>query len=143
MIARIRAGALVLSLAVPFVAFAQPQPPAPNAAAAEVASLNASVAAAVGSGDNAALTAIARRRAELLASLMDAAPGEVLRLALPAAVRDGLPPQAKALTEEHVELTGTVEVAYEDHRTFSRLRYALDTGTGRYSLHFAANSPTG
>ncbi len=108
MIARICAGALVLSLAVPFVAFAQAQPP--RAAAAELASLNASVAGAAGSGDNAVLTSTARRRAELLASLMDAAPGEVLRLALPAAVRDGLPPQAKALTEEHVELAGTVEV---------------------------------
>ena len=141
MIARIRAGALALSLAVPVVALAQPQPPAPNAAAAEVASLNASVAAAVGSGDNAVLTSTARRRAELLASLMETAPAEVLRLALPAAVREGLPPQAKALTEEHVELAGTVDVWYEDHRTFSRLGHELATSSGRYSLHFAANMP--
>ena len=138
--ARIRAGALVLTLALPVVAFAQP-PASPGAAVAELASLNANVAGAAGSGDNAVLTAMARRRAELLASLMDAAPAEVLRLALPTAVRDGLPPQAKAFTEEHVELAGTVEVSYEDHRTFSRLRHALETDAGRYSLHFAANMP--
>ena len=56
-------------------------------------------------------------------------------------MRDSLPAEARALTEERVEVAGTVEVSYEDHRGFSVLRHVLDTGTARYTLHFSTDAP--
>lgn len=52
----------------------------------------------------------------------------------PAAAPPGLP-------GDRVELAGTVEVSYEDHRGFSRLTHVLDTGRGRYTLQFPGEPP--
>lgn len=84
------------------------------------------------------LRTLAANRLQRLSMLMQDAPGEVMRLALPSEVRNSLPPSVRELTEEHVILSGTLEVSYEDHRSFSRLRHVLDTGSGRYGLHFSS-----
>lgn len=87
------------------------------------------------------LQAIAEERLQLLTELIEHDPREVLRLALSPTDRNSLPATARANTEEYVDLAGTVSVSYEDHREFSRLRHVLDTGAGRYLLHFASEPP--
>ena len=87
------------------------------------------------------LTALASQRSVRLLGLMDTAPGEVVRLAVPGSMRDSLPLAAQALTEERVDLTGTVDVLYEDNRGFSVLRHVLDTGTARLTLYFSTDAP--
>ena len=108
----------------------------------ELEALNDRFAQAVrGGGSAEELTALARQRLTQLLPLLDTAPGEVVRLAVPGSMRDSLPAEARALTEERVDLTGTVEVSYEDHRGFSVLRHVLDTGTTRYALHVSSDAP--
>lgn len=127
---------------------AQAQPPAPPAAVAQLEDLNRRLVAAVDTGRtarssalDAELDAMAGARTRLLLSLMDTAPGDVLRLALPAATRAALPARARSQTEETADLTGSVEVAYEDSRAGARLRHVLVTTSGRVSLHFATPPP--
>ena len=111
-------------------------------AVAELEALNGRFAQAAGGGGSAEeLTALASQRSARLLALMDTAPGEVVRLAMPGSMRDSLPAEARALTEERVDVTGTVDVSYEDHRGFSVLRHVLDTGTARYTLHFSTDAP--
>jgi hypothetical protein len=84
----------------------------------------------------------ALRREQLLSGLMETDPAEVLRLAVPAGLRAGLPPQVQAHIEEHVEVEGTLEVLYEDYADgTNRSVYFLDTASGRLSLHFVATAP--
>ena len=116
--------------------------PAARPLVAEVEALTSRFAEAVrGGGSAEELTALAGQRSAQLLALMDSAPGEVVRLAVPAAMRDSLPAAARTLTEEHVDVSGTVEVSYEDHRGFSVLRHVLDTGAARYTLHFSSEAP--
>ena len=100
---------------------------AAKAAASELEALNGRFAQAALGASAEELTALASQRSSRLLALMDSAPGEVVRLAVPASLRDSLPGGARALTEERVDLTGTVDVSYEDHRGFSVLRHVLDT----------------
>jgi hypothetical protein len=131
-------------------ALAQGGPPSPPSAQriAQLEALNArfeSAADAASQGLDRALQAelgtIARARLEILAALVETAPAEVLRLAMPATLRSRLPAPVQAVTEEHVDLTGTVEVTYEDYRGFSRLLHALDVGSARYSMHLSGDAP--
>lgn len=147
MIGWVLTGTLVLVLACPPAAHAQPSPS--SSTSSVVAQLEALTVRfgeearrpRTSPADDDALGTLAGQRQVLLARLMDEAPADILRLAFPAGERDGLPEGARAVTEEHVDLSGTVEVSYEDHRGFSRLRHVLDTGTTRYSLHFSSDPP--
>lgn len=147
MIGWVLTGTLVFVLACPPAAHAQPSPSSSTSSAVfQLEALTARFGEdarrpRTSPADDDALEALAGQRRVLLARLMDEAPADILRLAYPAGERDGLPPAARALTEEHVDLSGTIEVSYEDHRGFSRLRHVLDTGTTRYSLHFSSDPP--
>ena len=138
---RTRVGVLAGVLAfAPVIAHGQSAPAAVDRQVAQLEALNARVRTANLASD-AELVATAQARRRLIAQLMDTAPGEVLRLAIPSAVRDRLPAAARAQTEEQVELSGAIEVSYEDYRGFSRLRHVLRAARGRYSLHFATDPP--
>ncbi len=87
------------------------------------------------------LLATATARYQFLASLIEDDPGEVLRVALPAALRAALPPAVRAYVEEEVEAEGTLEVLHAHQDGGSRYLYFLDTAAERLSLHFAADPP--
>jgi hypothetical protein len=88
------------------------------------------------------LLATAATRQQVLASLIQGDPGEVLRVAVPAAIRAGLPPAVQTYVEEEVEIEGVLEFLIEDWPTGARYLYFLDAADRRYSLHFAAYPPT-
>ena len=121
---------------------AQGQPPT-DRAVARLEQLNADIASEIesGRGIDGQLAAAALERRELFKSLVETSPGAVLRLALPPALRQALPAAARVATEEHVDLTGTVRVWYEDGRGASRLHHVLESGRTRYRLHFAGSPP--
>jgi hypothetical protein len=87
------------------------------------------------------LLSAAASRQQYLAQLVEDDPGEVLRVALPAALRAALPPAVKAYVEEEVDVEGVLEVLHEDGHAGSRFFYFLDTAAERLSLHFAADPP--
>lgn len=86
------------------------------------------------------LTAAATRY-QFLGSLVETDPGEVLRVALPGALRAGLPAPVQAYVEEAVQVEGDLEVLHEDRDVGSRYLYFLESALGRLSLHFAADAP--
>jgi hypothetical protein len=65
----------------------------------------------------------------------------VLRVAVPATLRAGLPSAVRSLVEEEVEEEGAVQVLHEDRPDGDRYLYFLDTAAERLSLHFAAHPP--
>ncbi len=88
------------------------------------------------------LLRVALQREQLLSALMETDPAEVLRLAVPAGLRAGLPPQVQAHVEQEVQIEGTLEVLHEDYADGrSRYVYALETAGGRITLHSAADAP--
>lgn len=89
------------------------------------------------------LLAVARKRHDVLAALVDTNPAEVLRVALPADLRAGLPAQAMPYLEEPVDETGDLEVFHVDHVNPADDFYLhfLNTAHGRFSLHFAGRTP--
>lgn len=87
-----------------------------------------------------ALLAAAQERETQLQSLLDQHPGEVLKLAVPAALRAGMPASVQSHVESRVELSGELEATYEDYADGSaRLRHFLKLPNGRLELHFASN----
>lgn len=84
-------------------------------------------------------TVVERQR--LLADLIEDHPDAVLRVAVPASLREGLPPAVQAQIEEHVTLEGELEAVYEDHDWGARLRYFLHANGDRMALHFATRPP--
>lgn len=83
------------------------------------------------------LAAAVTREQELL-GLMESDPGAVLRLAIPASVRAGLPASVQQHVEEEVDIEGTFEILHaDDDRGGGRYHYHLDTTRGRLTLHFA------
>jgi hypothetical protein len=88
------------------------------------------------------LRSAAAKRQQVLSSLIQTSPGEVLRVAIPAEVRDAMPEAARNLVEQHVKLQGKVQVAIEDGRDYSRIHYGLIVAGNRLELHFAGNAPT-
>jgi hypothetical protein len=88
------------------------------------------------------LHTLATERHQLLAVLLEDNPGEVLRVALPADLRAGLPAAVQALVEEEMDVEGELEVLHEDRDVGSRYVYFLKTTRGRFALHFAADPPT-
>jgi hypothetical protein len=91
--------------------------------------------------DAAILVRAAGLRRALVAGLMETDPAGVLQVALPARVRDALPPAVQALVEEHVTVQGELEIVYEDYKTKSRVRYFLHTASSRLTLHIAGHPP--
>ena len=84
----------------------------------------------------------AAERQALLMELIEDDPGAVLRTAVPARIRNGMPAEVRAFVEQHVDLEGELEVKYEDYADGShRLRHFLDNGGDRISLHFKAQPP--
>ena len=76
-------------------------------------------------------------RQALLAELIETDPGAVLRTAIPARVRKGMPVEVQAFLEQRVEIEGELEVMYEDYADGSyRLRHTLEANGERISLHF-------
>jgi len=87
------------------------------------------------------LVAAAFERQRFLSSLIEEAPADVLRVALSAELRESLPAGARSYLEKHVSFEGELEVLYEDDEHTARLRYFLETGSDRFSLHFASDPP--
>lgn len=90
------------------------------------------------------LLTVAAERQQRLATLIEDHPGEILKLALPDALRAEMPPEVKAYLEQRLELEGTLEVLHVDYKDpkQSHYVYLLKTEFGeRYSLHFAAHPP--
>jgi Gametolysin peptidase M11 len=87
------------------------------------------------------LLATATARYQLLASLIEDDPAEVLRVAVPAALRAALPPAVQGYVEQEADVEGVLQVLHEDGHTGSRYLYFLNTAAERLSLHFAADPP--
>jgi hypothetical protein len=86
--------------------------------------------------DQTLLATVATRR-QLLLALMETAPQEVLRLAIPQSIRANLPTQIRAQLEEEVTVEGRLEIFHEDTPRGGRYEYGVQTASGRYTLHFA------
>ena len=80
-------------------------------------------------------------RRKVLAALMETDPAEVLRQAVPGAVRKDLPRALQTDIEEDAELEGVVEVLHEHGDRGNRYRHTLESPSGRFSLHFAGRLP--
>ena len=89
------------------------------------------------------LVEAARARRDHLAALVAHDPAEVLRVAVPAAVRATLPADVRDLVEESVEASGELEVLHADHvdAAFDHYVRTLSTPSGRFALHFAGDAP--
>lgn len=77
-------------------------------------------------------------RWQLLLSLIENNPGEVLRLALPERLNHGMPAVVQTFIEQWRDLEGALEVIEEDYEGGSRLRYLLNVNGERFSLYFKA-----
>lgn len=95
-------------------------------------------AQAQGANRNHALDALekaAQTRQAALARLLQNAPADVLRAALPDAVIHSLPAALKTYIEQPVDLEGTLEVSYQDdfeNPANSRLTHSLKTADGQH-----------
>jgi hypothetical protein len=83
----------------------------------------------------------AASRQELLLSIIEENPAEVIRLAVPASTRAALPPAVQTYIEQEVDIEGMLAVIDEDHEQYSRLLYYLETEGEQLSLHFADHGP--
>jgi hypothetical protein len=132
-----------LAVAAPRLAVAHGGP-SPESLTQTLVALNASYRSAAPAEQArlaSALLTTAAARHQLLLSLMESDPGEVLRVALSGAARAGLPPAVRAHVEEEVEVEGVLEILHEDWSTGSRYRFLLDAGGERLTLHFATDPP--
>ena len=90
------------------------------------------------------LVDLAADRQAVLAELIATAPGEVLKVALPAGLAAAMPEAVQAFLEQRREIDGELQVFHVDHEdpSQSRFVYVLETTFGeRFSLHFAADPP--
>lgn len=88
------------------------------------------------------LVAVAGERHALLASLIEDDPGVVLRVAIPAKVRNSMPVEIRPFLEQNLDLEGELTVLYEHYADGSaRLRHFLSGHGERISLHFKAEPP--
>jgi hypothetical protein len=88
------------------------------------------------------LQAVALKRQQLLSALMQTAPAEVLRVAIPATVGAQLVPGIQNLVEQETDATGELEVMYEDGPNTATLHHFIKTNGQRLELKFAAKTPT-
>src|SRR6266480_2418361 len=92
-------------------------------------------------------TAMAAQREQLLLSLMQSNPGDVLRIAIPGNVSHNMPATVKKHVEQSVTAEGVLEVLYEmqgtpDKTAGAILHHFLNSSNGRLGLHFATAAPT-
>ena len=90
--------------------------------------------------------AMAARRQQLLSSLMQTNPADVLRIAIPNNLRNAMPKAVQGHLEQSVTAQGVLEVLYEMQGTPSKttgavMRHYLQTSNGRIALRFAADPP--
>lgn len=83
------------------------------------------------------LRTLANERRLLLSMLMQSDPSAVLRVAIPANIRNGMPDAIRALIEQRQDVEGELVVFYEDHEDGGyRLHHVLNILDERISLHF-------
>lgn len=89
------------------------------------------------------LVAVAEVRQQLLSSIIQEHPEEVLRNTIPADVRATFPSAVQDYLEEEAEQEGELEIIYEmyDNWQKARLHYTLKQDNKELSLHFAAKQP--
>jgi M6 family metalloprotease-like protein len=92
-------------------------------------------------------TTQAAQRQQLLLSVIQNNPADVLRIAIPSNISHTMPPTVKGYVEQSVTAQGVLEVLYEmqgmpNATTGAVLHHYLRTSTGRLGLHFAASAPT-
>jgi hypothetical protein len=92
-------------------------------------------------------TTMAAQRQQLLSSLIQTNPADVLRVAVPNEISQTMPTAVKGYVEQSVTAQGVLEVLYEmqgrpEKTTGTILHHFLQTSTGRLGLHFAASAPT-
>ena len=87
------------------------------------------------------LLGVAVARQEILASLMETHPEEVLRVAIPKVRRSTLPLAVQAFVEEEVKVEGEVEVIAQCDGVTQALSYFLNIEDQRVSLHFVGPQP--
>jgi len=85
---------------------------------------------------------LAAQRQQLLSSLIQTNPADVLRIAIPNNVRGTMPAAVQSYIEQTVQAQGVLEVLVEDSTTGSKMHYGLTTAAGKLSLHFADQPPT-
>src|SRR5260370_40484756 len=88
------------------------------------------------------LRSVAAQRQQLLGSLIQTRPGEVLRVAIPGGIAATLPAFVQRLVEQETETQGELEVMVEDAKTAATLHHYLKTGSQRLELKFPADAPT-
>lgn len=89
------------------------------------------------------LVSKAEERHQLLEELIKTDPAELLRVAIPEEKQSGMPAEVQEKLEQRLELSGQLEVFYEDYEDGShRLRHVLKTDFGeRFEMHFAGKAP--
>src|SRR5229473_3314490 len=88
------------------------------------------------------MRARAAERQQLLSSLIQTSPGEVLRVAIPGHIAGTLPASIQRSVEQETDTQGQLEVIYEDGKNSATLHHFVKTGNQRLELKFAANAPT-
>jgi len=90
---------------------------------------------------------MAAQRQQLLSSLIQTNPGDVLRVAVPANIRGTMPTAVQAFVEQQVQAQGTLEILHSDFGspakglTGGKFYYHLKTATEVLTLHFAEKTP--
>jgi hypothetical protein len=89
---------------------------------------------------------LAAQRQQLLSSVIQTNPGDVLRVAIPNNIRANMPAAVQNFVEKDTIAQGTLEVAVEmngtpDHTTGTKMHYGLTVAQGKLGLHFASNPP--
>jgi len=85
---------------------------------------------------------IAAQRQQLLNSLIQTNPADVIRIAIPNNVRSTMPGAVQSYVEQTVQAQGVLEVLVEDSSAGSKMHYGLTTAAGKLSLHFADQAAT-
>lgn len=88
------------------------------------------------------LRTMAAQRQQLLSSLIQTNPADVLRIAIPNNVRGAMPAAVQSYVEQTVQAQGVLEVAIEDSTSGSKMHYGLTTAAGKLALHFTDQPPT-
>jgi hypothetical protein len=88
------------------------------------------------------LRSLAAERQQLLSSLIQTSPGEVLRVAMPGSIAARMPASIQSYLEQETDTQGKLQVTYEDLKNSATLHHYVTTGGQRLELKFAANAPT-
>ncbi len=89
---------------------------------------------------------LATQRQQLLSSLIQSNPADVLRVAIPNNVRSAMPAQVRSFVETDAVAQGVLEVIVEmngtpNKTTGTKMHYGLSNAQQHLGLHFAADQP--